>query len=48
MSKKFKVAIYLLIVFLGFMFNFYYRPIEGNRLVKKDSPTYVNELYYSD
>ncbi len=48
MSKKFKVAIYLLIVFLGFMFNFYYRPIEGNKLVKKDSPTYINELYYSD
>ena len=45
MSKKVKVGIYLLIVLGAFLLNFYYRPIEGNKLVKKDSHSTDIGLY---
>ncbi len=48
MSKKKRVVLYFLLVIIFALINFYFRPIEGNKLVKKDSPTYVNGLYYSD
>ncbi|MBQ6538722.1 MAG: hypothetical protein IJL76_00390 [Bacilli bacterium] len=48
MSKKMRVVLYFVLVIIFALINFYFRPIEGNKLVKKDSPTYVNGLYYSD
>lgn len=48
MSKKKRVVLYFLLVIVFGLFNFYFRPIEGNKLVQKDSPTYINGLYYSD
>lgn len=49
--KKNRIIIYLILVFILAAFNFYYRPISGNKLVTKDykkSKAYVNNLYKSD
>ncbi len=48
MSKSLRVVLYFVLVIFFFFFNFYFRPIKGNKLVKKNSPSYVNNLYYSD
>ena len=48
MSKSLRVLLYIVLVVFFFFFNFYFRPVKGNKLVKKNSPTYVNNLYYSD
>ena len=49
--KGIRVVIYLAIVILGTLFNFYFRPIRGNGLVTEDyrnSDAYINDLYVSD
>ena len=48
MSKRNRVILYFVLVIIFALINFYFRPIEGNKLVKKDSSTYINNLYYSD
>ena len=48
MSKSLRVIIYIVLVIFFTLFNFYFRPVKGNKLVKKDGPTYINNLYYSD
>ena len=48
---KKRVLFYIFIVILSFLFNFYYRPIEGNKLVTnkyRNSDSYINDLYMSD
>lgn len=49
--KKSRVIAYIIIVILMFLFNFYYRPIQGNPKVTEDykkSNSYINELYASN
>ena len=48
MDKKKRIILYFLLVFIFTLFNFYFRPVEGNKLVDKKSDTYINNLYYSD
>lgn len=46
-----RVVLYFVLVFLMFAFNFYFRPIKGNKLVTekyRDSNAYINGLYMSD
>ncbi len=50
MHKK-RVIIYFIIVIFLFVFNFYLRPVEGNKLVDKSyksNSAYINDLYYSN
>ena len=49
MSKR--ILLYFVIVIGLFLFNFYFRPIKGNKLVTseyKNSSAYINDLYMSD
>ena len=49
-TKK-RIALYFLLVILFTLFNFYFRPVEGNPLVTKEyrnSSAYINDLYMSD
>ena len=49
--KKNRMIIYFILVILFTLFNFYYRPVSGNKLVTKEyreSVAYVNDLYKSD
>ena len=49
MRKRF--SIYLLLVIIFTLFNFYYRPISKNKLITKEyrkSSAYINDSYYSD
>ena len=46
-----RVIIYFILVFVMFSFNFYLRPIRGNKLIYsnyKNSSQYINSLYKSD
>ena len=48
---KRRILFYFLFVILFFAYNFYFRPIKGNKLVTeeyKNSSAYINELYKSD
>ena len=50
-NEKNRVIIYVLLIVFFVLFNFYLRPISGNKLVTKkykNSKTYVNDLYMSD
>lgn len=49
--KAKRIILYFVLVFLMFAFNFYLRPIKGNKLITskyQDSAAYVNDLYMSD
>lgn len=49
--KTKRIVLYFVLVFIMFSFNFYLRPIEGNKLITpkyQDSAAYVNDLYMSD
>ena len=46
-----RIILYFVLVAIMFAFNFYLRPIKGNKLITpkyKDSAAYVNDLYMSD
>ena len=46
-----KLKVYIILVIIMALFNFYYRPISINPLITKEykkSSSYVNNLYYSD
>ncbi len=46
-----RIILYFVLVIIMFAFNFYLRPIKGNKLITpkyKDSAAYVNDLYMSD
>lgn len=50
MTKK-RIALYIVLVVLFTLYNFYYRPIAGNPLITseyKKSDAYINSLYKSD
>ncbi len=50
MNKK-RIILYFILVILFTLYNFYFRPVEGNPLVTKEyknSNAYVNDLYMSD
>lgn len=50
MNKR-RIVLYILLVLLFTLYNFYYRPIEGNYLITpeyKNSNAYINNLYKSD
>ena len=50
MNKK-RVLLYIVLVVLFTLYNFYFRPIEGNILITqeyKNSKAYINDLYKSD
>lgn len=50
MNKK-RIIIYIVLVILFTIINFYIRPINKNELITedyKDSDSYINDLYYSD
>ena len=49
MIKK-RYLIYILLVIIFTLFNFYFRPIKGNPLITKEyknSDRYINDLYMS-
>lgn len=46
--RKYPILFVVLLILLANIFWKYLRPIEGNPLVDKKSPHYVNGLYYSD
>ena len=48
---KNRIIIYVLLVIFLTLFNFYFRPVEGNKLVTKEyksTSAYINDLYMSD
>lgn len=50
MNKK-RIIIYFVLVILFTLYNFYFRPVEGNVLVTKEykkSDAYINDLYMSN
>ncbi len=50
MNKK-RIIIYVLLIIIFTLYNFYFRPVEGNVLVTKEyknSDSYINNLYMSD
>ena len=51
MSKKNRIIIYVALVIIFTLFNFYFRPIKGNPLITseyRNSSAYINDLYKSD
>lgn len=49
--RRNRVIIYFVLVIIMFFFNFYFRPISGNKLITKEyknSSKYINNLYMSD
>ena len=50
MSRK-RIVIYVVLVVIFALYNFYFRPIKGNPLITPEyrkSPEYINDLYKSD
>ncbi len=50
MNKK-RIILYFVLVIIFTLYNFYFRPVEGNKLVTKEykkSNAYINDLYMSD
>ncbi len=48
---KNRIIIYVVLVVFFTLYNFYFRPVEGNKLVTKEykkSSAYINDLYMSD
>lgn len=48
---KLRYVVYVLLVIIFTLFNFYYRPIKGNPLITKkykESDSYINDLYVSN
>jgi len=49
--KKTRIILYFIIVISGGLYNFYFRPVKGNKLITekyRNSDAYINDLYMSD
>ncbi|NLA32602.1 MAG: hypothetical protein GX864_01460 [Mollicutes bacterium] len=48
-KQRFRVVLFIVLI-IGAIYGYsnYFRPVEGNKLVDKNSVSYVNDLYYSD